>query len=174
MKLRRSTALAAGALLLSAPALTACGFEQSTFDIYTPAMGANDREGTVDVLGGVIVASEDGSGTFVATLSNNDQEEAVTFEGVSGDEEDAALEVGEVTPVEIPRGGLLNLSDAEQIEPISVDGEFRQGDFVTVTLTFGNGQSTTVDVPVVRNEDYFGGLDGPAVPAPETPKPEVH
>lgn len=169
MKLRRSTALAAGALLLAAPTLTACGFEQSTFQVYTPAMGANDRDGEVDVLGGAIVASADGSGTFIATLSNNDQEGPITFEGLSGDDEDASLEVTGVAATEIQRGGLLNLSQAE--EPIKVTGDFRQGDFVTVTLTFSNGQSTTVDVPVVRNEDYFGGLDGPAVPAPETPEP---
>ena len=79
MQLRRSFALTAAALALTAPALTSCGFDYATDRYYTPANGANNRDGVVDVLGAVVVSTEPGSGTFVASLSNNSTTEATSF-----------------------------------------------------------------------------------------------
>ena len=75
MHLRRSLALATGALVLAVPALTSCGFDYATDRIYTQAAGVNDRDATVDVLGAVVVSAEEGSGIFVASFSNNNNEE---------------------------------------------------------------------------------------------------
>src|SRR6185436_4327422 len=76
---RRSLAFVLATVALATPGLTGCGFDAATERPYTPAAGANDVSGVVDVLGAVVVSSAAGSGTFVATLSNNDQQESQTF-----------------------------------------------------------------------------------------------
>ena len=58
------------------------------------------------------------------------------------------LEVaGETSSVDIPAGGRASLVEDGGI-PVS--GDFGAGDFVTVTLTFGNGQTTSLETNVVR------------------------
>ena len=39
-------------------------------------------------------------------------------------------------------------------------GDFALGDFVPVSLQFGNGEQVEMDVPVVPNCDDFADLDG--------------
>lgn len=144
--------LAAGALLLAAPALTSCGFNYATDKIYTPGHGANNRDADVDVLGAVIVSSTPGSGTFVASLSNNQRTEADQLTGLAGE-----VTVPAAKTVRIPGGALVNLATKGGIK---VSGDFQDGDFVTVVLSFANSEQVEVEVPVVPNDDYFAGLDG--------------
>ena len=86
------------------------------------------------MLNAVIVSAEEGSGTFVASLSNNDTQEPITFDGDStvSTRRDARPPTSS-TPVEIAPGGLVNLADEGGIE---VTGDFAAGDFVGVTVTF--------------------------------------
>ena len=67
--------LAALAMVLLVPLLGACGFGYQTDQVYQPGVGVNNRAGTVDVLGAVVVSASDGEGTFVASLANKDIEE---------------------------------------------------------------------------------------------------
>lgn len=159
--LTRTLTLASAALVLSVPALASCGFDYATDRYYTPGVGANERSGSVDVLAGVIVSSEPGSGTLIASFSNNSTEEATTLEGLGGEVSAASFR-----PVEIPAGGLVNL--AEPPADITVEGDFEAGDFVPVTLTFGTGEEVDLELPVVPNDGDYAGLDGPATPT-ETP-----
>ena len=76
---------AATIVALAAP-LSSCGFDYATDRDYTPGSGANNRDGDVDVLSAVVVSAAEGSGTFIASLSNNDTDTEQTFTGVSGDE----------------------------------------------------------------------------------------
>ena len=71
MNVRRS--IAAAALLLAVPALSACGvsFGAPTDQVYNPSVGVDDQSGQVDVLNALIVSGSNGSGTVVATLVNN-------------------------------------------------------------------------------------------------------
>lgn len=158
MHLRRSLALAAGAILLSGP-LASCGFDYATDQIYTPSTGTNNRDASVDVLGAVIVATEDGSGTFIASFSNNTNDEEATVEGLEG-ATGTTLEA-EVEPVEIPAGGLVNLADEGGFE---VTGEFTIGDFVPVAIPLSTGERVQLEVPVVTNCGYYEGLDGTSDP----------
>lgn len=162
--LTRTVATTAATIALAVPTLSACGFEMATDRVYTPAAGTNDRAGQVDVLGAVVVSTNPGSGTFIASLSNNSTDEAATLEGLSGEGVEA-----EVEPVEIPEGSLVNL--AEPPAEIEVTGDLEAGDFLTLTLDFG-GERTEMEVPVVPNADDYAGLDGPAPPPSETPSPE--
>lgn len=169
MQLRRSFALSAAALALTAPALTSCGFDYATDRYYTPANGANNRDGAVDVLGAVVVSTEPGSGTFIASLSNNSTTEATSLTEL-GATEDGDVTAAEFEPVEIAPGALVNL--AEPPAEITVSGEFEAGDFVEVSLGFDNGENTVVEVPVVDNRGYFEGLDGEPLPVEESAESE--
>ncbi|GAA1442586.1 hypothetical protein GCM10009641_57500 [Mycobacterium cookii] len=152
----RPLAIAAAVLALAAP-LSSCGFDYATERDYTPGSGANNREGVVDVLSAVVVSGADGSGTFVASLSNNDIDEEQTFTGLSAGD-GATVEVTEFEPVEISAGGLVNL--AEPPAEIVLTGEFGAGDVVPLAVDFGSGERVMLNVPVVSDDSgYWEGLD---------------
>lgn len=171
---RIARGIAAGALVLAVPSLAGCGMNFATDKVYTPAPGANERDGDVDVLNAAIVASQDGKGTLVATLSNNVQA-APGDEDTAGEDTLTAVS-GDVTAtlpgkkLLIPAGGLLALNSAgagstDQPGPkraagIPVTGDFAIGDFVMVTLTFANAGTVDIEVPVVCNANHFEGEDG--------------
>jgi len=157
MHLRRTIALATGAIALFA--LTSCGFNYATDREYTPGVGVNNHDTAVDVLSAVVVSSEEGSGVFIASLSNSDTEEPASFEGLASVEA-GALTVAEFEPIEIPPGGLVNLADGD--EPIEVTGDFTAGDFVKVLAQFGDGTQAEMQIPVVTNCGYYEDLDGPS------------
>ncbi|MBD8868369.1 hypothetical protein [Nocardioides donggukensis] len=155
---------AAGTLLLATPLLAACG-SFATDQVYTPGVGTNDRDSSVDVLGAVIVATEDGEGTFVTTLVNNETAEFV--DGEFTDAGDRLLSVsapgGGLTlelerPVPIDSAGLAKLADGDGIP---VEGEaVVLGSFVELELTFANADPVRIEVPVVPNNGAFAGQDG--------------
>ena len=152
----RPLATAAAVLALAVP-LSSCGFDYATDRDYTPAGGANNREGDVDVLSAVVVSGAEGSGTFVASLSNNDSGAEQTFTGISGDE-GTTIEAAEFEPITIPAGGLVNLADPAA--DIVLTGDFRAGDFVPLAIDFGSGDRVTMDVPVVADDTgYWEGMD---------------
>lgn len=163
MQLRRSLALVSGALLLTAP-LGACGFDPATDRINTITVGTSDRDTTVDILNAVIVSADEGSGTFIATLVNNDTEEEATLESLEPVEEGVGNDPDRVesfpgfSPVTIEADGLVNLAQDDQ--GIAVQGEFRAGDVVTVDATLSGGQVVRLNIPVVWNCQEFEGIDG--------------
>lgn len=165
--LRRTLALAGSALVLTT--LTACGFNMGTDRVYTPAAGVNQRDASVDVLNAVIVSSHDGSGMFIASFANNDTENPATFERLAGIDQ-SAITVSEFTPVDIPAGGFVNLAQEGGVE---VSGEFAQGEFVPMSVQFGDGEQVELDVPVVTNCGDFAGLDGPSDEAACEPEHET-
>jgi hypothetical protein len=145
---------AVGALLL-ATTLTSCGFGYATDRVYTPANGVNDRDADVDVLNAVIVSGQEGSGTFIASFANNDQDAEASVDTFAGAGEDASLEA-DFQPITIPPGGLVNLEDDGGIV---VTGDFAAGNFVTVTMSFSSGQSVEMDVITVTDCGVYAGLD---------------
>jgi hypothetical protein len=160
-------AAAAIALVLS-PALVSCGFDQPTNAVYTPGEGVNARSGQVDVLHALVVSGADGSGTVVASLVNNDREDADTLTQVTGAAEGAALQVSLDAPVEIPAGGAVQLLEEE----VPVEGEaIVPGRFVELTFTFERAETATVEVPVVTRSGDYADIPVPSI-APATPTPE--
>ena len=155
MHLRRTTALTAASLLLAVPMLSSCGFNYATDRPYTPAAGTNNRDGSVDVLGAVIVSAQDDSGTFIASLSNNDQQKSVDFESISG-AGDSSLKFQDFPPRTIDPGAALNLS---QDGGVPVTGTFTAGDVVAVSISLSNGERVNMDVPVVADDGYFADFD---------------
>ena len=159
---RRKLALTVGALVLSIPAVAACGFNYATDRAYTPANGVNDKAGRVDVLNAVIVSASEGSGTFIATLSNNTAE-AIYLESLSFGS-DATIEVASFDPIEVSARGAVNLADGQGIK---VSGDLKSGYFVSLSLGFDNGETADMNVPVVVADDEYTGYDnGTGVPSP--------
>lgn len=158
MTLRRS--IAAAAVVLAAPALVSCGFDAPTDQVYTPAQGVNDRSGSVDVLNALVVSGEDGSGTLIAALVNNDQETDDTLTGVAGAGEDASATVSiEGEQVDVPAGGLVQLADDGNV---SVEaGRVQPGNFVELQFTFERGETITVKAPVVADEGDYADVPLP-------------
>jgi hypothetical protein len=137
--IQRRVAIAA---LLLAPALTACGFNEQTDQVYQPAVGVNDRSDTVYVLNALIVSGIDGSGTFAGTLVNTDTTSDDALESVSGN----GVTASQAT-VKVPAGGNALLADSGDV---TLEGAgIVPGKFVQVTLGFRSGQTTTMKVPVV-------------------------
>jgi hypothetical protein len=157
MQLRPPARLLAsvGALVL-ATTLTSCGFDYATDRVYTPAEGVNDRDASVDVLGAVVVSGQEGSGTFIASFANNDQSESATVESLRGAGEDSSLQVEDFQPIEIAPGQMVNLATEGGIV---VRGDFEPGNFLTVEVGFGDGETVEMDIPSVPPCDEFTGLD---------------
>ena len=151
MHLRRPLALTTGALVLSLGGLTSCGFDLMTDQPYTPGEGTNAREGDVKILAAVIVAAQPNEGTLVVTLANGSEED-VAVSGVAAPD----LDVEEFTPVEVGPGEAVNLADEGGI-PVS--GDFDAGQVLPLTLTFAEGSTTDLNVPVVAACGEYEGLD---------------
>jgi hypothetical protein len=152
----RPLATAAAVLALAVP-LSSCGFDYATDRDYTPAGGANNRDGDVDVLSAVVVSAAEGSGTFVASFSNNDPDDEQTFTAIAG-AEGAAVTAADFEPVTISAGGLVNLADPAT--DIVLTGDFEAGDVLPLTIDFGNGERISLNVPVVADDTgYWEGMD---------------
>ncbi len=159
--LRRRIAVAA--VLLSAPlstVLSACGFDAQTDRVYTPGVGVNDRTGTVDVLHAVIVSGEDGSGTVVAALVNNDEQNDDALVEVAGAGDDASITVETAGETKVGAGKLYQL--ANQGEVTATGEQIKPGAFVSLGFSFQRGESVTIDVPVVSNTNEFANVPLPS------------
>jgi hypothetical protein len=167
MKPRRSLRLVAGALVLALPLLGSCGFDKATDQVYTPGAGTNDRDGDVDILSAVIVSAQPNSGTFIASLSNNQADTDYTLTSIAGagDWTDLTIDPSDLS-IDIPARGFVNLADED---PITVSGDFTPGQVAELTLTFDSGDSETMDVPIVYACNYYEGLDQSASGASESP-----
>jgi hypothetical protein len=155
--------LAAVAMVLLVPALAGCGFGYQTDQVYQPGVGVNNRAGTVDVLGAVVVTSLNGEGTFVASLVNKDTGKDDSLVTMTGD----GLDVQLTAPVKLPADNLVNLADTGAV---SITGkDVQPGGFARVTLTFESGQKTEINAPVVP---YSGDFNDVRLASPKsTPAP---
>lgn len=149
--------LSAAALLLCVPALTACGFDLPTDQVYTPGVGTNDRSSSVNVLHAAIVSEEAGEGVFIAALVNKDLREDDALTSLAGSGEDSDLSITAPGPVEVGPESLVQLADEGGV---LVSGEaVEPGNFVEVTLTFERGEPVTMDVPVVARSGAFADVE---------------
>lgn len=150
MQLRRS-ALVMGALILSVAPLSACSWASER--PYTPAAGANNQDGSVDVLGAVIVSANDGSGTFHSSLVNNAATDDATLTAIEGE----GITFASPSAAAIPARGILKLGEGQGI---TATGEpIKAGTFLVLTLTFDGADAVKIQVPVVPDTDEFEGLD---------------
>jgi copper(I)-binding protein len=153
VNLRRTLATVATCLAIVS-ALTACGFNYPTDRINNVTAGANDRDGTVNVLDAAIVSKADNSGTFVGTFVNNDLTKEVSLAGVAGNGVFTGQE--DQQPIPIAANGLVDLASQGGIP---LNGTFHAGQFIPMTFTFDNGETATLQVPVVADDGQWADLD---------------
>jgi hypothetical protein len=146
-------------MVLLVPALGACGFGYQTDQVYQPGIGVNNRDGTVDVLGAVVVSSLNGEGTFVASLVNKNDTKDDTLVSMTGD----GLDVQITAPIKVPAGSLVNLADTGAV---SVTGDtIKPGNFARLKLTFESGQTTEINAPV---QPYSGDFTDVRLATPKS------
>jgi hypothetical protein len=156
--------IAFGALVLAVPGLSACGFNYATDRENTIVNGTTNKDGVVDVLNALVVSSEEGSGTFIASLANNSPDEPISMDSLSFGS-NSTVQVAPFDPIEVPAHGLVNLADDEL--GIKVSGDFAAGQFITLSVGFDNGETADMDVLIVAADDEYTGLDnGTGAPAP--------
>ena len=158
MNARRS--IAAAAVVLAAPALSSCGFDAPTEQIYNPTVGVFDKSGSVELLNVLVVADAAGSGTVIATLVNSDLVNDDALTGVTGSGESAEATFEVAGSVDILAGGLVNLAEEG---PISVDpaDELVPGLLIPVTFEFERSAQVTLQVPIVEQTDEGPYADVP-------------
>ncbi len=146
---RRSAALVGA--LLTAGLLAGCGFDEATNQVNQLTPGTTERDADVDVINALVVSESEGSGTLVAQLANNRNDESVRLVSVEGED-------GEVTGLE---GLRIPADSAAQLESagVRVTGDFTTGGFVTLTLGFSNDDEVELELPVVPACYEFEGLD---------------
>jgi hypothetical protein len=143
-RLRTQRALAvAGLVVVAAPLLSSCGFNEATSRPNVIADGGYHIDGHVHVLAARIVTPSAGTGTFVATISVDAAGDDTQLTGITGD----GLTFAPFSPIEIKSNQSVNLFTSGGI---SVTGDFAAGDNVPVTLTFSNGGSIDVGARVVK------------------------
>ena len=158
MTLRRS--IAAATVVLAAPVLSSCGFNQVTDQPYNPGVGVNEQGSDVDVLGALIVSGTDGSGTVVAGLVNNDSTEDDALTGITGAGQVSSVAVQATGPVELAAGSLVQLADEGQV---TISGDpVRPGTFVELTFSFRNAESVTLELPVVAARGGYADVPLPS------------
>ncbi len=158
----------AALLVIGAPALASCGFDYQTNQVNTISMDVGDRGGTLDVIGVVLVSAQPGSGTLSATFVNQDPEQASGVESIAGTGE-PVVDAPDLEPFEVaPLGRVTTLDEGG----IAVEGDFVPGDFAPIAITFADGSTTELDVPVVSGCRQWEGVDtsaGATEPAAEEP-----
>jgi len=174
----RRIALASGALLV-AGTLSSCGFNNATDQIYVSSAGVSSRQGPVDVLSAVVVSAEDGSGTLIATFSNNSTEEAEQVADIAAGDADTTLKVIGFEPIKLGPSGFVNLADVDGLNegPAVTGDNIEAGGYVDLVFSFGTAEPVELSVPVVREDDSYEGLDRSAVVIEEeasaSPSPEA-
>jgi len=155
--------IASTVALLTLPAMSSCGsnFNAPTDQVYQPGVGVNDRSGSIDVLHALIVSGEDGTGTLIAALVNNEVESDDALVGVAGFADDASIKVtARGDQVEIPAGELYQLAEEGNIS-VRAD-QVKPGRFIELTFSFELGESVTLEVPVVARSGDYANVPVPA------------
>ncbi|KAB2812115.1 copper chaperone PCu(A)C [Pimelobacter simplex] len=168
MPLKRPTAIA-GLLLALVPAaatLSSCGFDYPTDRVNTIAAGVNNRDGEVKALGIRVLATAKGEGRLIGALVNNGTDDASLTEVSSP----SGISAGEFEPIEVAPNGTVNLAHSEPQVPLT--GDFTAGNVVTLEFTFSNGQSFSLDVPVVKRCFQYTEIPTEAPSSSHTEKPK--
>lgn len=149
---------------LAAPLLVGCNnFDAQTNAVYTPAQGVNNREATVDVLNALVVAESDGTGRLIAGLANNDGSTEIALSGVQGVGEDEGVQFGsDGGTASVGPSGFLQLAD-EGSAVITASGDGVEiGDYVRLSMSFDNGETVDLNVPVVPPGEDFAEVTLPS------------
>jgi hypothetical protein len=187
--LRRKLALVAGLIAVATPVLSACGSNAATDRYNVLANAGYDLGNGMRVAGARIVASADGQGVFVATITLNPSVGAATTTQKFADDNaftslaaagTATSTTGSIDPVSgfsktVDTQGIANLNDGS-VGGVPVTGDFKAGDIVPLVMTFADGsQSAVIQTPVVTDCFVYSGAgtDSYAIPSADPSPSQV-
>lgn len=154
-----------GLALAATCGLPACavGTDAQTNQVYTAAEGADVRDGDVEGLNLLVVDNGDGTGTLVAALVNNADEDD-SLEQVAASDPDGGGEIsvtGIDAPIELPAGDLVQLADLEPVVVLSGD-PIAAGQVIRIDLAFTRAGAISTDIPVVLRDETYQDVPTPA------------
>jgi copper(I)-binding protein len=161
-RLRRGLAGCVAALATALVAGCSTSFDAQTNQIYQSGIGSNNRDGDVYVLDALVVTNGTALGTISAGLVNevagDDALIAVTADSPAGNRVRGMILSHRVR---LPSLQLVQLSDTgdvilSAVKPLNVGGS------ITVTFTFRNAASVTLDLPIVMNTGDFARVPVPS------------
>lgn len=157
------------AVVALAAALAGCGanFNAATNQPIQPAEGTSDRSGLVYVINALVVADDDGNGTVVARLINQnpDHPDALVSYAVSdldGAPQDAAPLDEPIVLAQAPSPDQSVLVGPEPTLRATGDA-IVAGYMVSVDFQFDRAAPVTLEVPVVSNTGFYADI--PVEPA---------
>jgi hypothetical protein len=156
----RRTGLA-GAAVLTASALTACGagFDAQTTQPYQAAEGTNGQTGELAVRNVLVLADEEGKGELYGAIVNTgDTEDHLT--GIQVGSSQQGVTVSGMRTFTLRAGQSLMIPPAGG-KPVEVTGA-KPGTMLKLTLVFGDAAPLTATVPVLTTDHYS------PTPRPET------
>lgn len=156
MSIRRRR-LAAIALVVTAPlTLSACStsFGAPTNQQYQQGIGANLREGSVQIYNGLFVDNEDGTATFSGAFLAREEDQVITSASVTPSL-GAPVPVTLEAPIELAAEDLLPVGSQGKI--IVASDAVEAGRYVTLTLGTSSGE-VTLDVPVVERTEMYSSV----------------
>lgn len=155
---RHTLRLAAIGVLVSAPLLASCGFDEATNRVNQITAGTTVHADDVTLSNVVVVSDEEGSGTLHGLVASRNAEDVITLTGVEGEE--LTTTDGEIELEPYGRGQLEEAG-------LRVDGEpVVPGRVLPMTFVFDDGSEVPVDVFVKRACGQYTGLDD--APAADT------
>ncbi|GAA4673390.1 hypothetical protein [Nocardioides nanhaiensis] len=148
---RHTLRLAAIGVLVSAPLLASCGFDEATNRINQITAGTTVHADEVTLSNVVIVSEEEGSGTLHGLVASRNADDVITLTGVEG--EGVTATDGEIELEPYGRGQLEEAG-------LRIDGEpVAPGRVLPMTFVFDDGSEVPVDVFVKRACGQYTGLD---------------
>lgn len=159
---RHTLRLAAIGVLVSAPLLASCGFDEATNRINQITAGTTVHADQVTLSNVVVVSEEEGSGTLHGLVASRNAEDVITLTSVEG--EGVTSTDGEIELEPYGRGQLEEAG-------LRIDGEdVAPGRVLPMTFVFDDGSEVPVDVFVKRDCGQYTGLDdAPAADLEITP-----
>lgn len=155
--------VATGALLLIVPLVGACGFDARTDQPYQAATGTNERTiNGVDVLNALVVSAKNGQGTFGGTLALPDNEQKpVQLVSISEGTINGTVTVKPGEVVNLATTGAVRMQGADIVA----------GRFVPMTLTFSDGKTVRMNVPIVDHSGPYASVPVGASPPSASGRP---
>ncbi len=157
---------AASIAVLAASTLAACGTGggAATSQQYQPGIGANVREGDVQLYNALLVAGSDETLALSAGIVNRTEEdqtlESATF-GPRGDSDVEEVTVEPSADVTVGPGQLYTIGELGELA--GIESELTAGLYSTVTLTFSGAGAVTIEAPIVaRDATYESVAEAPA------------
>ena len=148
---RPTLRLAALGVLVSAPLLASCGFDEATNRINQLAPAVTVHADDVTLSNVLVVSEEEGSGTLHGLVASRSAQDEIVLTGAEG--EGLTIAEGEIELAPYGRGQLEEAGfrvDGEDVVP---------GQVLPIDFLFEDGSQVEVDVLVKRACGQYTGLD---------------